>query len=113
MAGFRIMTVGAIALALALPAAAQTPASAVNLAAGASKPSTAQNRSPALEMARWLCAGGLELDVRPLSYDAQAPAQEWVVVYRRNGVAYSAERVDRKTAEALPVARCTRASAIG
>jgi hypothetical protein len=90
---------------------AQTPAS--SLAASAPRPAAHAREVAIGTMARWLCAGGLEMEVRPLSYDGAVVSAEWVVVYKRGGVAYSAERIDKKTAQGFQADDCRKAKLVG
>jgi hypothetical protein len=113
MAGItKIVTPLAIlAFGIAQPALAQTPAS--SLAATAPRAAAVTRDSAADPMARWLCAGGLEMEVRPLSYDGAVASREWVVVYKRDGAAYSAERIDAKAAQAFEAASCRKSKLVG
>lgn len=114
MAGFPKFA-GLLAVALfawATPSSAQVAGGATSLAATAPRPARQAARD-ANPLARWLCAGGIEMEIRPVSYDGPTKSDEWVVIYRRNGVAYSAERMNRKAAEAVPVDSCHASGRVG
>lgn len=72
-----------------------------------------ETRDPQAKVQRWACADGLEIDVKPVSYDGGKPAkasaktpEEWVIIYRENGKAVSSERVSREQAMRTPTWSC-------
>lgn len=125
MAGFIKIAIPGAFLAIAAAGAfagaaeAQTSPAASSLTASAPRPATraavatASTSTARTSLGRWLCAGGMEMDIRPVSYDDSTSSNEWVVIYKRDGVAYSAERMDRRSAEAVPVESCHRGPAVG
>jgi len=113
MAGYKEICVqlAMLCLASASPALAQTSAS--SLSASAPRPAALAREIALGSMSRWLCAGGLEMEVHPLSYDGAVVSAEWVVVYKRDGVAYSAERIDKKTAQGFQADACRKTKLVG
>ncbi len=116
MIGLRNSVIAIGLLAISAPAGAQvtSPPSTASLVASSALKSPMKEARNANPAARWMCAGGVEMEVRPVSYDvATAKSDDWVVVYKRDGKAYSAERVGRAEAASIPVNDCQRDGRVG
>lgn len=113
--GYSVFAAAALGLAAlgGQAAQAQTPKQSAAVAISAPRTAASADVGGGSPAARWLCAGGLEMDIRPVSYDGAASGGEWVVVYKRDGVAFSAERMDRQAAAAVPTVECRRGPRVG